>query len=107
MKLMFFLVRHANCDNVVYTNNDAFLEFNSELRRYFGKGLTRPYYFKCIKELCTAHLIRKIGKSKYQLNMHVIWKGDKKKRIDLLKNELKSRADKTKNPHDIYKETEI
>lgn len=85
-QLLFYALKNLG-DNNLLISNRMYDEFNRELLSHGDPGITRRTYYNCVKELEESKIISKVTRGRYFINPHIIWNGDKDKRLEFIKSD--------------------
>lgn len=102
-QLLFYILKTVAEDNMVYLGKDVYRKFNKEMQEHSNNGISEQSFYNCIKELIAAKIMTKISRGSYFLNPYVLWKDDKNKRVEFIRDEEKSPNGLMYNPKENLK----
>jgi len=97
-QLLFYFLKHMSADNMIGITSEIYNNFASEMKQHSGKTISRQQFYNCLSDLTNAKIITKITRGQYFLNPHVLWRDDKLKRIEFIKQESLSKNYLAYNP---------
>lgn len=102
-QILFFLLKSLNSDNIININTKVVNDFNREKIEHGFKGISEQTFYKCMKELTKARIVTKLTRGSYFMNPQVLWKDDKDKRVEFIREEMKSSNGLAYNPKENIK----
>jgi len=97
-KLLFWMLSNSSQENGIQVSNRSFEKFNKFIQDSGADVVSKPTYYRCIKELVESGAITQVGKGHYYMNPYAFWKEDKSKRINFITDELKDGSSLSFNP---------
>jgi hypothetical protein len=97
-KLLFWMLSNSSQENGIQVSNRSFEKFNNFIKDSGADIISKPTYYRCVKELVEAGAITQVGKGHYYMNPYAFWKDDKNKRITFITDEIKDGGSISCNP---------
>lgn len=89
-QILFYLLKSISSDNLISVTSNLIDNFNKEKEAHGFKKITEQTFYNCMKELTNAKILTRITRGSYFINPYVLWKDDKEKRIEFIKEETSS-----------------